>query len=321
MVKHGKNNCDKTAKNQHCSQNKDSVKVHLDLSGAVTIPVKTEAESSHSPETSEPPNKKMKHSDSPQTGAPSGKTAGSEPPVFDTTGMIKDIQETITASVNQSIEGMVKDVVRDVTANLQRNIEENLLTKLSDDLFLKLGKRIADMEKSMIELNSKVEQVSITRIQTMQDELDVLKENMSKVNEAGSEASADSREKANVVVKGLPLSDPVKEMADLATAVGAKVDVHKIFKIPGNSGVIIVTLDSKKQVNDLLQKKKELRKNEKYKTVYIEPEKGKEQRIMEANIRKLVQSCPNLQWKKGKIVSKDSNDVQKEDHRSEEAAD
>ena len=70
--------------------------------------------------------------------------------------------------------------------------------------------------------------------------------------------------------------------------------------------MIIATLASKTERDRLIQKKYSLRQHEQYQAVYIETDRPKEERRMEANMRKIVNQLPNLQFKKGRIVQKDA---------------
>lgn len=57
--------------------------------------------------------------------------------------------------------------------------------------------------------------------------------------------------------------------------------------------------------SSVLRNKRLLRDKPPYNDVYIEPDRSRHERITEANIRNIVRSLPNLEFKRGKIVHKE----------------
>ena len=226
--------------------------------------------------------------------------------------LIRDIQSTIQASLKDSIHGIIQEVIREVTHNLESKIEEKVLKRLSDDIFIDLGHRISQAEHSMHELTKQVdtlkaykENVGQVSNQDIQDELNSLKESVSRLKEQETSLPKDNKESI-IVIKGMtiePDTDLAQSVTELAQTLDLPVNIQKVNIIPGPSGVIIATLDSKQERDQLLQKKYNLRNTDRYKMVYIEADRPKEERKMEANIRKLVRQFPNLQMRKGMVIS------------------
>ena len=65
----------------------------------------------------------------------------------------------------------------------------------------------------------------------------------------------------------------------------------------------IVTFHSVEQKASVLKSKRNLRNNEQYKHIYIEPDKTRQERIMEANTRKIVQKLAGLKVRGGRVVN------------------
>lgn len=235
---------------------------------------------------------------------------------LDTAQMIKDIQGTIQTSLRDSMQSMVQEVVREVTHNIEQNIEKTVLKKLSDDIFMDLGQRISQMEHSMQDMKGQMEtlQASIAQgdiipNQHIQAELNSLKQTVTSLTQEQNTEGFSNE--ANIVIKGMsPCENLEQAVTDLAQALEVNVNIRKVNKVPGPSGVIIATLASRTQRDQLIQKKYSLRQHEQYQAVYIETDRPKEERRMEANMRKIVNQLPNLQFKKGRIVQ---NDAEKKD--------
>ena len=65
----------------------------------------------------------------------------------------------------------------------------------------------------------------------------------------------------------------------------------------------IVTFRSTEQKASVLKSKRNLRNIEQYKRIYIEPDKTRQERIMQANTRKIVQRIAGLKVRGGRVVS------------------
>lgn len=65
-----------------------------------------------------------------------------------------------------------------------------------------------------------------------------------------------------------------------------------------------MTFANEKQRSEVLKNKRKLRDIEEHKTVFIEPDRSRHERIQEANMRRIVKSIPNLQFRGDRVVEK-----------------
>ena len=71
--------------------------------------------------------------------------------------------------------------------------------------------------------------------------------------------------------------------------------------------LVKVVLSLREERNEVLSAKRQLSTNEQFKRVFIEPDRQRHERIMEANMRLLVRKYPWLAYKRGRIVDSARN--------------
>ena len=66
-------------------------------------------------------------------------------------------------------------------------------------------------------------------------------------------------------------------------------------------------LSSREDRNAILSSKRQLSTKERFKRVYIEPDRQRHERITEANMRLLAKKCPGLEFRRGRIIDSARN--------------
>ena len=71
--------------------------------------------------------------------------------------------------------------------------------------------------------------------------------------------------------------------------------------------LVKVVLSSREDRNAVLSSKRQLSTKERFKRVYIEPDRQRHERITEANMRLLAKKCPGLEFRRGRIIDSARN--------------
>ena len=109
------------------------------------------------------------------------------------------------------------------------------------------------------------------------------------------------------IVSSLQTEGRIESEIRVLQAVRIKRNENNV--IPGRAPVrhprhAIVTLDSIDSRDTILHHKRLLRGIDSYKSIFIEPDKTRQQRIHEANMRFIVKSMPDLQFRGGRVLKK-----------------
>jgi uncharacterized phage infection (PIP) family protein YhgE len=100
------------------------------------------------------------------------------------------------------------------------------------------------------------------------------------------------------------LVDTVNQIQAVTETNCTIIDVKRCEYGSREPKLVILTLATEDERNELLKFSYKLRKNQQWKNVYINCDRSKQERRLEYNIRQIVKSAPSLEFKQGKIVCK-----------------
>lgn len=207
------------------------------------------------------------------------------------------LRTAILSTVQEEIKG-VRLEFNDRISGLSKKLED----KLSTNLQTMIDSRLKDAKTEMSsELNLDALKSDVSKLQ--QSYAEVTSASASHASLGRRDAEVTEHCTLNVVVRNLKYdareqNDP-NVTVNLVNSVirdGLKLTDAKIVqaerKIARNSkpGVIIATVENSVQKQNVLKNKKSLRKIKKYENVYIEDERSHEQRLIESNIRTVLQA-------------------------------
>ena len=130
----------------------------------------------------------------------------------------------------------------------------------------------------------------------------------------------------NLVIRNLAMPhDETNEMllaslSEMFQEIGVHVNILEALRItptraPATAGgfarqgtpLVKVVLQTREDRNAVLSSKRQLSTKEQFKRVFIEPDRQRHERIMEANMRLLARKCPGLTFKRGRIIDSARN--------------
>ena len=200
-----------------------------------------------------------------------------------------------------------------------RSIMEKRLDKFENDMKRYLDNSVSSLHTDM---NTDFTRVD-TQIKQMQEQIKLLESvpphsPAPSINESWSEMDTNG----NLCFKNIAEEDArdsvenlkryVENILDSLNIASDVICVKRIGEIPGQliadafrpprPRPAIVTFRSAEQKASVLKSKRNLRNIEKYKRIYNEPDKTHQERIMEANARKIVQRIAGLKVRGGRVV-------------------
>lgn len=215
----------------------------------------------------------------------------------------------VRTELNTRLDGLCKKVEAKVTESVNK-LFENKMKTLKEDIDSEIKKARKSLEESDKSVHKKVKSIEETIIPTMEetigDELDDLSKRI-RVLENRREMNSDNNVHVNQNTKGEDLSFVIKYLKEredenvvdrvhnLITQ-GLKlynINVESAERLESRSehpGVIVVKVSSTEQKKAVLSKKMLLKSSCRYEKVYTEPTLTTQQRIMNANFRRIIKN-------------------------------
>ena len=207
----------------------------------------------------------------------------------------------------KSLNIRVFDRMDSLEKTFAKNVVENM-TKVVDGKISKVRK---DVRAEIEGVRSKVTEVEKTCMQEIRRVKDNIKDNIKKEVESATQrkketfanvAAPNVQNRANVVIKNLPERNGEADDTSLTKSSveglirdglrlrDAKVikAVRKVNKSSRRPGVVIATLETTQQKEKVMKDKYKLKTNAKYRDVYIENEKSKDDLKADQNLRTIV---------------------------------
>ena len=103
--------------------------------------------------------------------------------------------------------------------------------------------------------------------------------------------------------------DVLTSVSSMLAVINVTVDIERVERkqprVDAHPGVIIVTLRTADDKRKIFRAKSSLKQNDDYSRVYIEPDRSRQDRIHDANMRRIVGAIPNLRIRNGIIQNAD----------------
>lgn len=173
------------------------------------------------------------------------------------------------------------------------------IQSLKDEMsmeFAKVDNKIRTLENKMLKYES---------------DLHVKNTTQSAINENSSQHKLVFK---NITHDTSDMESPKAYVNGVLNAIGLDFNVVDVQKIGGkNNGTtnnsnqsktVLVTFSDGKERIDVLRNKRKLKDTEDYKTLYIETDRSRHERMQEANLRRIIKSIPNLEFRGGRVVEK-----------------
>ena len=236
----------------------------------------------------------------PQHGIPIGSPPGipnREPTMHDVYALLLGLQNNMTSMRHDLDTGLqqLNGTVADIGQKL-----ENLNIRVGD----------CEQRMSRVEDNTRDQMGDITR------KLGEVTNNMTQrlahmENAAGAAAQLVV---SSIVVKNLPENQDetneilVREITNMLNYLDpGQCTINNVYRV-GNPErrprVIVVEMATNDDCLKILKKKTKLKDKQGYKNVYIETNRSHQQRQMEANMRRICNKMPNLEFRRGRVVEK-----------------
>lgn len=230
------------------------------------------------------------------------------------------------------------------TKKKDRSVNEiyELLLKISENqntLKQSLEKRISDLEENLrkdisekmstlrSEIEAELENMN-AKFESLNRKVEIMKKQNEKLQDSVSHQPTPNEVKQfpKLVFKNITLDNETdnteRGLLNLANEILQAIDLDispKSVSIIGSKEesengqerarhrskvTLMVNVESDQHRSEILRNKRKLKDVEKFKYVYIEPDKSRHERIQEANIRQIIRSMPNLQIRGGRVMSK-----------------
>ncbi|CAC5399201.1 unnamed protein product [Mytilus coruscus] len=204
--------------------------------------------------------------------------------------IIKENQD----SLRISLEHRITNLKSKLTQEIQRHVKS-----LKDEMTLEF----AHVDNKIKELQTKMSKYesshntdslpSVTNEDNSQHKL-VFKNIKLKNNDQES-----LKAYVNCIIHSIGLYFNVVDAQQIGLNNGAATKVN-----PTRTKPVIVSFQEGKHRVDVLKNKRKLKDIDDFKNIYIEPDRSCQERLQEANFRRLAKSIPNLQFRNGRVIEK-----------------
>ena len=203
---------------------------------------------------------------------------------------------------NTKIKKMAKLVEQPSLKDIMDSIESSKV-EIQNDI-VKLKEEIkSDFDKMKSDFGVKIKEVNVKY-----EGLDKRVTNLEEVSGVSL---------ARIVIKQLPEEEGETDVLlyaivdELLNELGVNTDIvsaERMSNGPGRIKPVLVEVRSIDDIKNIMINKSKLKNSEQFSGIYIENEKSRNERIQEANYRKIVQNIPHLQIRRGRIVNKPTPD-------------
>ena len=228
-------------------------------------------------------------------------------------------QETLRKDINTNIikqSQRLASVIDDKISGLRTEINSKVDTILAD--LHDLQTRVAELKKDRaLPRSDDGDAGNInTEVTELRRRVDDLASRESGGG-GGNAGSVDGRAPTSVIIKGLPESedetkdDIIRKCQQLLDKLQANIDINTAERL-GETGrgrrprPVVMGLTTLEDVKTVMRKKRQLKDIQGYTTIYIEPMRSAEVRAMENNIRRLAKELPNVEYRRGRVQSRNA---------------
>ena len=195
----------------------------------------------------------------------------------------------------EDIKAMIKKLITGQDS-LQKKLDsvktelESSIKELKNDLYLEIGA-----------LRAKIDSVE-AKVLTLEKET--------------SPQEGPGNSDLNIIVKNLeePKADEpdpegylTKSVLEIFEELSVEVNVKTVVRSEFGSRPlkpVIVTVSNREEINQVLKAAHNLKNSTSWSKIYLERDRTRQERMLEANLRRLVRASPNLEFRKGRIIEK-----------------
>ena len=239
-------------------------------------------------------------------------------PVAETMATGKSLDD-LDAKLERVIQG--QDAMNQRMQNLAQDIAQVVDTKLNA-LRQEIESKFGDFGAELQDVRARLQTLE-DRHSTPPDEdaIAAIRDRLDKV-ESGATNTSNSTIYPTLLIKGLietnqeTMGDLLSKCQDLIDQLQLQVEVTSAERIGSTdrgrnkNRPVAVTFRTNDDIKLVMKNKRKLKDNATYSAVYIDHDKPRDIRSMEANIRRLVKQMPNIEIRRGRVVSKPNPDAE-----------
>lgn len=224
-------------------------------------------------------------------------------------------QTTVQQSADKNKERESQNISNAMLLSELRKIQQgqaDLSVNFSNQLKDLRNEIITTVDKKITTFKENIE-ANISKLQTDINDVHVRLLSIEKSNQAGNNMNTDLFPK--LILKKLPYTPtPESETADaikgsimeMMRSVDIQINKEDIIHVERTRTgpqlkPVVITLKNESTKANIMRVKSRLRTSDSYRSVYIEPFKTRNERAVEANIRKIAGAIPGIEFRSGRV--------------------
>ena len=214
-------------------------------------------------------------------------------------GDLRDNQNSLRESMESRLDKIEKQFKKQIEQNMR-----NLRSDLSKDMET-MNCRISELETKLCHMNTNAMGDALPEGARDQNTSSKVKLVIKNMPEFPDETSENLKERVSELLSKIDFNDVIYDVVRVTgypsgTAASDEAAAYSSARpLP-----VLFNVSTLEQRSNILRNKVRLKDMTEYAKVYLDIDKSRHERVVEANIRNIVKSIPTLQFRKGRVVNK-----------------